>query len=206
MPVGPRRPKAASSDLDPATVSAMTETIEASQTSSRQAAFASQGGARRSSAIRSVLQWLLVIMMVLGAGPALAHPVAPNGEPGARESAALELTVTVILAKKGEPRPIPEDLKTLARYLGSSFKGYGDFSLVARHPVNVRGGQPATVQLPNGTTLLMRHDGVRDGYHHLHLEVGGLKTTVHVTPGATFFQAGRAWQDGMIVLAFEAAR
>jgi hypothetical protein len=204
MPEVPQHPKAASSDLDSATVSAMHDPNEVPNAMRASSLHWASGSAGRRG-VAGLALWVL-LALVLSAGSALAHPVTPHGEIRARDDAALELTVTVILAKKGEARPIPAELKPLERYLVGSFKGYGDFSRVARHLVTVRGGQPSSVQLPNGTTLALRHDGVRDGYHHLHLEVGGLKTTVHVTPGATFFQAGRAWEGGMMVLAFEAAR
>ena len=58
--------------------------------------------------------------------------------------------------------------------------------------------------LPNGTELDFKYLGEEDGFLRLHLEVGGLKSTVRVKSGSTFFQAGRGYKDGMIVLAFQA--
>lgn len=139
---------------------------------------------------------------------ARAHEGPPGDAVGsAGKDVSLKLVVTVIHAKKADtPAPLPEALKHLEKYLFSSFNGYRDFALLSRHSLTVGAGQAPLVPLPNGTGLSLRHDGIRDGYHHLHLEVGGLKTTVHVEPGATFFQAGRAYAGGIIVLAFQVAR
>jgi hypothetical protein len=56
--------------------------------------------------------------------------------------------------------------------------------------------------LVNGAELSFEHAGWKDGFAAIHLEVGGLSSTVNVKDGGTFFQAGRAYDGGMIVLAF----
>jgi|GEM_PF-3154006 len=140
---------------------------------------------------------------LVAAAPARAEPQ----EIQAAKDGAVDVVVTVVLAKKGEgPVTASKEIAHLIPQFTRSFGDYRHFEFHSRHPLHVTAQQSPAVQLPNGTELTLRHDGKRDGYYQLALAVGGLKTTVQVHPGATFFQAGRAFDGGVLVLAFEVAR
>jgi hypothetical protein len=160
--------------------------------------------------------WLAAALVVgtsLGGGLASAATPEPRvtaGEPVASPEAAepaVNVTLTIILARKGPGAPeVAPELAPLAPTLKRAFPDHVRFSRLGRHVLQVSSRSTAPVTLPNGSSLALRHEGTRDGRHALQVEVGGLRTTVQAAPGATFFQAGRAHDGGILVLAFEVAR
>ncbi len=156
----------------------------------------------------SVRAALLVAAVALGALPAgFAHASEPIEAPAAEAARPLGVTVTVILARKAATAlEVASELAALGPALGRAFPEHRRFTRLARHALSVTSEGPAPVTLPNGSSLTLRHAGLRDGRHALQVEVGGLRTSAQVAPGATFFQAGRAHDGGMLVLAFEVAR
>ncbi|MCC6620846.1 MAG: hypothetical protein IT385_06305 [Deltaproteobacteria bacterium] len=138
-----------------------------------------------------MLKSLVVALVLFGAGPALAEPTGPD----------IEVEVTVIHATKGDAGVAP-DLAPLGKYLLKSFAPYTTFTRLDHATQRLAAGAEARLALANKSELVYRHAGKVDGYFALHIEVGGLKSTVNVKDGKTFFQAGRAHGDGMIVLAF----
>lgn len=157
---------------------------------------------------RLFVSTVLAAFVVVGGGLALTGSAYADGPqtPTAADG-SVELVVSVILATKGQgPVTSSKELAHLNTQFERSFGAYRHFEFRGSHALRVGPGQSPTVKLPNGTELTLRHDGQRDGYHQLNLAVGGLKTTVQVHPGATFFQAGRAFEGGVLVLAFEIAR
>ncbi len=144
----------------------------------------------------------------------IAPRTAPlSGEVGGSDtrastpSEAVTVTVTVVLARAGSGNTeVAPELAALGPTLTRAFPDHRRFSRVGRHALAVTATGASPVTLPNGSTLTLRHGGLRDGRHALQVEVGGLRTTVQATPGSTFFQAGRAHEGGILVLAFEVAR
>lgn len=149
---------------------------------------------------------VLLLVVVLGASLSTAR-AAPSGDPDGREIVAAEappitVSVTVIHAKETSGAIDPK-LAALANYLAKSFPKHHEFRRLDSASARLVLGGETRLLLPNQAELGCRYEA-RDGqFIALHLEVGGLKTTVHVKDGGTFFQAGRAYEGGMIVLAFE---
>ena len=134
---------------------------------------------------------------------ALAFVLAGSA-PALAASGDAEVEVTIIHATNGEGG-VAAELQPLGRYLTKSFAPYTAFKRLGGASNRLAPGVEARLQLPNKSELVYRHQGLKDGFFALHLEVGGLKSTVNVKDGATFFQAGRGYDGGMIVLAFRVA-
>jgi hypothetical protein len=115
---------------------------------------------------------------------------------------AITVSITVVHARPSEGGVAPE-LDRIGRYLLKAFANYKSFVRLSTHDERLAVGAGGRLMLPNGHELVFKHSGWRDGFAAVHLEVGGLVTTVSVKDGGTFFQAGRAYEGGMIVLAFE---
>lgn len=157
--------------------------------------------------LRTTLAPLLALALLAPElGPTSALAASPDGvaEGSGLVAAAdgIEVLVTVIHARSAEGGVAPE-LAKLEKYLLKSFASYKSFTRLSTRNDRLAAGAEARFSLPNGTELAFRNEGWKDGFAQLHLEVGGLKTTVNVKDGGLFFQAGRAYDGGMIVLAFE---
>lgn len=156
-----------------------------------------------------VFAWGLVTAAVAPAfaadGPETPGLVDAQGSPSglvAWAEGPVDVTVTVIHAKKSEGGVAPE-LAKIEKYLHGSFPEHKSFVRLSSSTEHLAIGAQGQLELPNGSKLVFRHTGWKNGFVALHLDVGGLLTTVNVKDGATFFQAGRAYQDGMIVLVFQ---
>ena len=153
---------------------------------------------------KTLLSAALAAGLLLGASlPALAEGVpATAAAPAAAEGARIEVTV-IHATRDGQLDPALAGLK---RTLERAFSGYAGFAKLGeqRETLALDGEQRLT--LPNESELVYRYLGTDpDGFLRVHIEVGGLRSTVRVKDGGTFFQAGRGYKDGMIVLAFRAA-
>ncbi|PIE17182.1 MAG: hypothetical protein CSA66_06415 [Proteobacteria bacterium] len=146
----------------------------------------------------------LIIALAAGALLAMAGGSALAADGGPTASAAVDVELNVIHATKDGA--VDGRLGRLAKTLNKAFKGYKGFRSLDTQRAAVAQGASESLDLPNGTTLTYRYDGARDGYLLVHISVGGLKSTVKVRDGGTFFQAGRGYKDGMIVLAFRVKR
>ncbi len=133
---------------------------------------------------------LLALALTLPASAARAKPAADFG-------------VTVIHAKKEAGRADPA-LKGLQKYLSGSFTRYKSFTQLEDKSVSVAQGKTGTVKLPDGKDLNLEYLGLRKGFVKVHLTLAGLKTTVNVKDGGLFFQAGRVYKGGILVLAISA--
>ncbi len=145
---------------------------------------------------------LLMSGTALAAGPTDGASAEAGIEVVAQE-AAIQLDVTVIHATKKQ-RAADGKLDKLGRYLTKSFKKYKGFKQLDKTSEKLELGKGGSLTLPNGKELSFRYDGTKKGFIQLYLEVDGLKTKVRVKDGGTFFQAGRGYKKGMIVLAFDA--
>jgi hypothetical protein len=146
----------------------------------------------------------LMLLLVASGGVALAAPRAgpTDHEVVAADVSPISVAVTVIHAKEAQGAVDPQ-LAGLARYLAKSFPKHHEFRRLDTTNARLAVGGETRLTLPNHAQLGCRYEGREGQFIALHLEVGGLKTTVHVKDGGTFFQAGRAYDGGMIVLAFE---
>jgi hypothetical protein len=148
--------------------------------------------------------FVLTLMSGLPTTTALANAPGPAASPQA-DSASVEVALTVVHAKQAEGGVAPE-LASLGKQLTKAFPSYKSFVRLSEKTDTLPSGGDARVTLPNQTTLVYRHLGWKDGFATLALEVGGMKSTVNVKDGRMFFQAGRAFDGGMIVLAFKVER
>jgi len=111
--------------------------------------------------------------------------------------------VQVIHARRAEGPDDPA-LKSLSQYLSKSFKRYKSFKRVDQLTLVSSRGTAATGKLPDKKVLGLTYVGTEKGFVKVALELDGLKTTVRVRDGGLFFQAGRLYKDGILVLAIEA--
>ncbi len=122
-------------------------------------------------------------------------------QPKADPPQQIRCEVQIILATSGAP-DVAKELRPLKRYLENSFGNrYSRFEHIASHTLSLRLDQRGSLGLPNNTQLGLAYLGAEEGLIRLTMEVGGLKTQVKVHDGGLFFQAGRRYKDGMLVVA-----
>jgi hypothetical protein len=139
---------------------------------------------------------LIVSSLLLLARPALAD------RPTSTEVRAT-LTVTVIHAHNARAGVDPK-LASLTDYLSKSFTRYKGFEHLGVHTTTLAVKDKKSSKLPDGKTLTLEFRGLAKGFVKVHLELDGLKTTVDVRDGGLFFQAGRVYKGGILVLAIGA--
>ena len=136
----------------------------------------------------------LAISLSLGAGP------TPDGLTARK----VRCDIQVIHATSGQNFVDPQ-LKPISRYLKNSFGArYQSFRQLGRSSLSLAKKQKGRHMLPNDTKLLLTYLGASDSLLRIVMEVGGLKTTVKVHDGGLFFQAGRKYKGGMLIVAIRA--
>jgi hypothetical protein len=143
--------------------------------------------------------------IALGVAVALAWSAA--GEAAARADPPARIAITVVEARKGPPflhptlKPLWEVLK---KTFGDKFTSYD--LVQAAEKVLASGGREE-VPLPTGETFVAVYDGVgtERGLVKVAIEMGPFRTSVRIHDGGTFFQAGRTWKDGTLVIAVKAS-
>ncbi len=140
-----------------------------------------------------------VAMLLAG----LSHASTPTADaPDASGRARVD--IVVIHATKGAPS-IDRELKPIAHYLESSFgTRFQVFKQLGKNTLTVGKDQRVGHTLPNDSELFLTYLGAEGSLLRLLMEVSGLKTTVKVHDGGLFFQAGRTWKDGMLIVAVRA--
>jgi hypothetical protein len=113
--------------------------------------------------------------------------------------------IHVIHAQKGKPHMDPK-LKSMAHYLNNAFARYQSFKLINKDAFQLELQKNNSVKLPNGSELKLTFLGVEKNMLRLTMELSGLKTTVKKRDGALFFQAGRKYKNGMLVVAIRARK
>ena len=138
---------------------------------------------------------LLASIAMLAVAPAVAAQ---------ERSSTVELTVSTVLATRARTNPDPS-LQSLARLLEKAFADYSGFELLSVTRMSVPLGQQAQVPLPNRATLNLSYKGMEEAFIRLDLSIPPrLSTSVRVSDGGTFFQAGMAHGKGILVLAIKA--
>lgn len=149
-----------------------------------------------------------LITAALTAGLLIAPGAAFAGsgpEPAAVKMASASASIDVVVIHATKGGEVDGSLAGLAKTLQRAFKGYSGFKKLDESKASLAEGNSHQLRLANGCELAYTFVGVdRDGFLQVHIEVDGLRSTVRVKDGGTFFQAGRGYQDGMIVLAFKA--
>ena len=152
--------------------------------------------ARFGRALTFAAALLLVVPAALADGPQV--PAVPDVPPAAATAATF--SVTVIHASRSAGG-VDKSLQDLERYLVKSFAKYASFKRLDQRDVPSTAARPGSLKLPDGKVLELALRGVDKGFIKVHLSLDGLETTINVRDGGLFFQAGRVYQDGILVLA-----
>lgn len=141
--------------------------------------------------------------LLLAAAVALTLSAGP--EPGGdSKPGKVRCDIQIIHATRGR-KFVDPTLKSIKRYLENSFgTRYQAFHKLGRASMPLSKGSRKTKKLPNDTNLSLTYLGADDGRIRLLMDVGGLKTTVKVHDGGLFFQAGRRYKAGMLIVAIRA--
>jgi len=134
-----------------------------------------------------------LLVCALGATPASAQE-SVKGE------------VLVVLAKEAAG-PIDARLKSIAALQKPPFNGFGTKELLATHPVTLSDAEPATVQLPNGRSLLIKLvERMPDGRHKVSVSINRpdkkdyLPLLTVIASDEPFFVAGQKHAGGTLVI------
>ena len=147
------------------------------------------------------------IARVVVVGVALGVLWAGAAAQAARADARATVQVTVIEARKGPPflhatlQPMWDLLK---RSFGDKFV-YFDLYRAAEQTL-AEGGR-VDVEMPGGDHFVAVYGGVtpEKGLIKVAIEYGEFRTQVRIHDGGTFFQAGRKFGDGILVVAVRVA-
>ncbi len=149
-------------------------------------------------------RWVAFVLCMgvalVAAGPVAAAPASSSPDAAAQ---SVTFTVTVIHAHNAKAGVDPK-LGGLAEYLPQSFARYKGFDRLGAHTATVAAKAATSTKLPDGKKLTLEFRGVDKGFVKVYLELDGLKTTVDVRNGGLFFQAGRTYKGGILVLAIGA--
>jgi len=114
---------------------------------------------------------------------------------------SIQCDVQIIHATK-DGNSIDPALQPIARYLTRSFGSrYRSFRQIKLAKLQLGLHKEGTEKLPNNTDLKLKYTGTEKSLLRLEMSVGGLKTNVKVHNGGLFFQAGRVYRGGMLILA-----
>lgn len=109
--------------------------------------------------------------------------------------------IQVIHATHGDPSIDPA-LKPISGYLTKSFGNtFQSFKLIGSGSLLLGKDQRGAQKLPNDTEMALTFLGVEESFLRLAMELSGLKTNVKVHDGGLFFQAGRSYKGGMLIVA-----
>jgi len=151
--------------------------------------------------LKTFLSAALAVGLLAGAPAAALAGDAPAGVTLAASQAKIDVIV-IHATKDGALDPA---LAGMEKTLQRAFSGYAGFAKLGAQSVELAVDGEQRLTLPNDSELVYRFLGTDpDGFLRIHIAVGGLSSTVRVKDGGTFFQAGRGYKDGMIVLAFRA--
>lgn len=142
----------------------------------------------------AALAALLLVLAPLGAATASTPPNAAEPE--------VTFKVTIVHASN-QGEQVDDSLRRFAGYFGRSFKRFTRFAQLSSEQATVRRGGNETFKVPDGTQLKLRYEDLRNNFVRVGLELGGLTTTINVKDGGLFFQAGRGFKGGTLVLAIE---
>lgn len=118
-------------------------------------------------------------------------------------AADIKVEVRTISAQKGAPK-FDERLEDLRGQLTKTFAGYTSFTQVDTQSVSIAEKGSGKVRLVNGQEMTLTFFGLAGNLVSLGLNlVGKMNTTLRLSPGSTFFQAGMAYQDGVLILAIK---
>lgn len=124
----------------------------------------------------------------------------------ARPAAAQDVKIqvrSIVATDHGDS--VDSSLSDVKSQLQSAFDGYTSFRLLDDTEFSLSQAESHSVELPGGTVLTLRFNGVSEKFLRLGLSIGDqLRTTLRASSGSTFFQAGLDYKSGMLILAITA--
>ncbi|NOZ01112.1 MAG: hypothetical protein GXP54_04390 [Deltaproteobacteria bacterium] len=145
-------------------------------------------------------KWSRLLMVAPFIAICLLAPSSAHADPRA------ELTITVIHAKKGPPF-LHNDLKPMWKILKKTFLDkYGYFNMVQRRTSEVANLGRTGVKMPDGRRFTAIYKGItpNKGLLRIAIEYGDFRTKVRIHDGGLFFQAGRRYKGGVLLVAVHA--
>lgn len=119
--------------------------------------------------------------------------------PAAAEKISVEVR-SIAASKDGEQ--MDPKLRDIQSTLNVTFAGYTNFKQLSSHDVTLAPKQSRAVSLPNGSELTLTFNGLAGDLIKLGLGIAGkMNTTLRVSKGSTFFQAGMRYKTGILILA-----
>ncbi len=113
----------------------------------------------------------------------------------------IEVTVHSIQIHK-DGKIFDKQLEPLRDKLISGFPGYQNFKHISEEVAPIKQGGQHTFALPDKTPLTIGYSDVTKELINLNVKVDNkVATTLRVSRGNTFFQAGLPYQDGILVIA-----
>ena len=136
----------------------------------------------------------------------LVMTVAMVGLVGFSPSAqAQDLSVevrTIAASRTGDT--VDSALSDIQSTLNVTFAGYTSFRQLSVNTVALSQGKSEEVPLPNGAEMTLTFNGYAGELVKLGLNIAGkMSTTLRVSSGSTFFQAGVRHKDGILILAIK---
>lgn len=109
---------------------------------------------------------------------------------------------TIAASRKGDQ--VDSALSDIQSTLNVTFAGYTSFKQLSVSNVSLTQGSAEQVKLPNGTEMTLTFNGYAGKLVKLGLGIAGkMSTTLRVSSGSTFFQAGMRHGDGILILAIK---
>lgn len=141
---------------------------------------------------RVLVQMLLLLGMVF---------VGLTGFTPTAAAADISVTVRSIAASK-DGKSVDPKLKDIQSTLNVTFAGYTNFKQLGSRSVSLAQGSSKSVSLPNNDRLTLTFNGYAGDLVKLGLGISDkMNTTLRVSPGSTFFQAGLRYKSGIMILA-----
>ena len=118
---------------------------------------------------------------------------------------AKDITVEVrSIAASREGDSVDPKLKDIQGTLNVTFAGYSNFEQLGVQRVGLAPRKSKKVKLPNGSMLTLTFQGLAGDLIKLGLGIADkMNTTLRVSPGSTFFQAGMRYKGGILILAIK---
>lgn len=123
----------------------------------------------------------------------------------AQEAHAEDVSVQVrsIAASKANAN-FDSRLNDLRGQLSKGFGSYTSFTLVDQKQLTIGESKSETVTLPNGEVLSLTFHGFAGNLAKLGMGIANkMNTTLRISRGSTFFQAGLNYKDGILIVAIK---
>lgn len=109
---------------------------------------------------------------------------------------------SIAASKNGES--FDSRLADLRPQLSKGFGSYTNFTLVDQTQLSLGEGKSQTVQLPNGTAMTLTFHGFAGNLAKIGMGIADkMNTTLRLSRGSTFFQAGLSYKDGILIVAIK---